>query len=63
MGAMSVAWIIPAVIALVGGAVVAGLARRVVEELHGLRRDAMRFSDLRPALVEVRELLTRRDRG
>lgn len=53
---MEFVWIVPAGMALVGAAVVAGLARRAAEEAAGLRRDLQRFGDLRPALVEVRQL-------
>lgn len=53
---MDLVWIVPAALALVGGAVVAGLARRAAEEAAGLQRDLRRFGELRPAVVEVREL-------
>ncbi len=52
---MSVAWVVPAGVTLVGLTVVVALARRVADEAVGLRRDLTRLGSLRPALVEVRK--------
>ncbi len=51
---MHLVWIIPAALAVIGLAVVVGLARRVADEAAGLRRELAEFSALRPALIEVR---------
>lgn len=47
---------VPVAFAAVVLAVVAGVARRAADEAAGLRRDLRRFSDLRPALIELRHL-------
>ncbi|GAC1312751.1 MAG: hypothetical protein NVSMB12_03320 [Acidimicrobiales bacterium] len=52
---MSLIWIAPAVLALVGTVVLAAVARRAAEEAAGLRQAVARFGELRPALLEVRE--------
>jgi cytochrome c-type biogenesis protein CcmH/NrfF len=43
-------WIVPAGIALVGTAVVAGLARRSAEEMVGLRQELDNYRRLRSEL-------------
>ena len=51
---MNLAWIVPAIVALVGMAIAAGLAHRAAEEAAGLHRDLARFAELRTALAELR---------
>ena len=53
---MTLAWIVPALIAAAGTVVAAVLARQAADEAAGLRRTLTRFGELQPALVEVREL-------
>jgi cytochrome c-type biogenesis protein CcmH/NrfF len=47
-------WIVPLVVTTVGLLLVAGFARRLTEEVAGLRRSLARLDDLRPAYVELR---------
>jgi hypothetical protein len=54
---MAFVWIIPAVAALVGLMIAAGLAHRAAEETAGLRRDLDRFAELRTALAELQPAL------
>ncbi|MHB8467246.1 MAG: hypothetical protein ACYDH6_17925 [Acidimicrobiales bacterium] len=42
---MALLWIVPAGIALVGSAVLAGLVRRAAEEVGGLREQLDRWTD------------------
>ena len=56
-------WLVPAAIAMLAVLPVVLVARRVASEMLELRRDVQRFSDLRPALIELRseaELFRRR---
>jgi cytochrome c-type biogenesis protein CcmH/NrfF len=48
-------WVIPAALALVGGAVLLGLARRAAEEVTGLRKDLGRFGEIVAAVRELRQ--------
>jgi hypothetical protein len=50
---MPLLWLLPAVIALIGMFAVAATASRAGDEARGLRRELGRFSELRPALVEL----------
>jgi cytochrome c-type biogenesis protein CcmH/NrfF len=56
MGVLSFLWTVPAVLALIGLGVAAALARRAADEAMGLQRDLGRWGELRPVLVETREL-------
>jgi len=53
---MTLLWILPAVVALVGTMLLVGVARRVADEATGLNRELARFSELRPALIAVRDI-------
>ena len=52
---MRYVWVAPAGLALVGAVLVMGAVARVTEQARGLRRDLRRFSELRPALVALRD--------
>ncbi|HEX7165986.1 MAG TPA: hypothetical protein VF230_03300 [Acidimicrobiales bacterium] len=47
-------WLVPAAIAVLAALPIVLVARRLVGEAVQLRRDVQRFSDLRPALLELR---------
>ncbi len=47
-------WAVPLVVAAVAAIVIAVAVRRVMAEALGLRRELDRFSELRPALLELR---------
>ena len=51
---MRFAWVVPAGVAGAGAVLLLGAVARVTEQARGLRRDLQRFSQLRPALVELR---------
>ncbi len=51
---MSVAWVVPAGLTVIGLTAVVAVARRITEQAAGLRRDLAELASLRPALVEVR---------
>ena len=53
---MILVWVVPGVVGVVGLTVVAALAQRAAQEAAGLRGDLARFAELRPVLVEVRDL-------
>lgn len=53
---MTLIWIAPAAVLVVGLVLVVAVAMRAAQEAAGLRRDLARFGELRPALLEVREL-------
>jgi hypothetical protein len=48
-------WIAPAGVAVIGAVLILGAVARVTEQARGLRRDLRRFSELRPALVALRD--------
>ena len=50
---MTLLWILPAALAVVGTVLIAAVANRAAEEASGLRRDIARIGELRPALVEL----------
>jgi cytochrome c-type biogenesis protein CcmH/NrfF len=52
---LTLLWILPAALAVVGTVVIAAVASRAAEEASGLRRDLLRMGELRPALVELRD--------
>lgn len=47
-------WLLPAVIGIIGIVPIVVAARRVLREAIALRHDVLRFSELRPALIELR---------
>jgi hypothetical protein len=47
-------WVVPLVVAVVAAVVIGVALRRVMAEAIGLRRELDRFSELRPALLELR---------
>ena len=49
-------WVVPAALAVGGTGLLVGAARRAAAEAAGLTREVARFSDLRPALLAVRDL-------
>jgi hypothetical protein len=51
---MHFAWVVPAGVAAAGSVLLLGAVARVTEQARALRRDLQRFSQLRPALVELR---------
>jgi hypothetical protein len=53
---MAYLWIAPTVVAGIGLGVLAGAAARTARELRRLRAEVSRFSELRPALVELRRV-------
>ena len=53
---MAYLWILPAALAGIGLGVLAGAAARTARELRRLRAEVSRFSELRPALVELRRV-------
>jgi hypothetical protein len=60
---MDLIWIVPLSVLVVGLIPVLVVAGRTATELHAFRVDADRWTELRPAVVEVRdeaELLRRR---
>ena len=46
-------WLVPAAVVVLGALPVLLVARRVVAEAIELRRAVLRFSELRPALLEL----------
>ncbi len=48
-------WVAPAGVAAIGGVLLIGAVARVTEQSRSLRRDLRRFSELRPALVALRD--------
>jgi cytochrome c-type biogenesis protein CcmH/NrfF len=52
---MTLFWLAPAAVLLVGAVVAALAARRAAEDAAGLRSDVARWRDLRPAVVRVRD--------
>ena len=48
-------WLFPAAVAVLAIAPILLLARRVASEAIGLRREMSAFSDLRPALLTLRD--------
>lgn len=51
-------WLLPAAIAVLGLVPIVVAARRITRESLALRRDLVRFSELRPALLELRSNAT-----
>jgi hypothetical protein len=49
-------WLIPAVVAAVGLAVLAGLARRATEEAEGLRGSLSHLAELKPDVAELGDM-------
>jgi hypothetical protein len=52
---MHYVWVVPAGAAVVGAVLLVGAVARVAEQAKGLGRDLQRFSELRPALVALRD--------
>jgi hypothetical protein len=52
----SIAWVIPGIVALLSGTALAWVASHVVTEVKRLHDEMQRFSVLRPALIELRDL-------
>lgn len=52
---MDLVWLVPVVVLVIGIVPVLAVAGRIATELHAVRVDADRWTDLRPALVEVRD--------
>ena len=47
-------WLVPAVVAVLAALPIVLMIRRLTGEALELRRDAQRFSELRPALLELK---------
>jgi len=51
---MSWVWIAPGAVAVIGTFLMFLVGARLADQLRGARRDLGRFSELRPALIELR---------
>jgi hypothetical protein len=60
---MHLIWVAPAGVAGAGFVLVIGVAAHVTAQARGLRREMKRFSELRPALVALREASADAHRG
>ena len=52
---MDLIWLVPLAVLVAGLVPVLAVAGRIATELHAFRVDAARWTDLQPAVVEVRD--------